>query len=399
MKQEASMNKISISTKTGLVNRGNWGRIMRCMERAEAGEALTIGFIGGSITQGAVASTEENCYAHRVYTWWCKRFPKAEFTYLNAGIGATTSHFAVARVERDLLAMKPDFVVIEFSVNDNDESDVDRTAFFEETYEGLIRRIYRSECEPAVVLLHNVRYNDGSTMEAVHAAIGKAYELPCLSIKNSIYPYVADGIIPNRDITPDDLHPNDSGHALVAQVVTDFLQQVCARYAAEGVSETPEQLPDVPLTRNTYENAYRLQNINSNPICKGFVADQREQTDIRDIFKKGYVATAVGDSILFEVRGSNIAVQYRKSIHKPTPVAIAVLDGEEEHAVVLDGNFKETWGDKLYLETLMHHGKEGKHRLEIRIVEAHDNDQTPFYLASVIVAGIDPPQSNQAKND
>lgn len=399
MKEDVLMKKINIPTQTELVNRGNWGRIMQCMKRAEAGETLNIGFIGGSITQGAVASTEEKCYAHLVFDWWCKQFPEAKCTYLNAGIGATTSHFAVARVDSDLLSAKPDFVVIEFSVNDNDESDVDRTAFFEETYEGLIRRIYGSECEPAVVLLHNVRYHDGSTMEAAHAAIGKAYGLPCISIKNSIYPYVADGTIPNRDITPDDLHPNDFGHTLVARMVTDFLQRVYEKYRTEGVSETSERLLHVPLTKNTYENAYRLQNTNSSPICSGFVADQREQSDIRDIFKKGYVASEVGDSILFEVKGSNIAVQYRKSIQKPTPVAIAVLDGEEEHAIILDGNFKETWGDKLYLETLMHHGKEGKHRLEIRIVEAHDNDKTPFYLASVIAAGTELPQFNQTKND
>ena len=382
-------------TETGLVNRGNWGRIERCMERAKAGERLVIGFIGGSITQGAVASTEETCYAYRVYKWWCERFPEAECTYLNTGIGATTSHFAVARVEADLLSMKPDFVVVEFSVNDNDESGIDRTAFFEETYEGLLRRIYGSECEPAVVLLHNVRYNDGSTMEETHSAIGKAYDLPCISIKKSIYPYVADGTIPNRDITPDDLHPNDIGHGLVAEVVTCFLQQVYEAYKA-GDKEQPVELLERPLTANTYEDAVRLQNYNSHPICKGFAADQREQKDIRNIFARGFMATQVGDSIIYEVTGSNIAVQYRKSIQKPTPIAIAIVDGDEEHAVVLDGNFKETWGDKLYLETLLHHGKSGTHKLEVRIVAATGQDKVPFYLTSVIVAGTG---ASKAKND
>lgn len=48
-----------------------------------------------------------------------KTFPQAEFHYINAGIGGTTSHFGTARAESDLLSHEPDFVIIEFSVNDD----------------------------------------------------------------------------------------------------------------------------------------------------------------------------------------------------------------------------------------------------------------------------------------
>lgn len=63
-----------------------------------------------------------------------KTFPQADFTYINAGIGGTTSQFGVARAEADLLSKEPDFVIIEFSVND------DSTEHFMETYEGLVRK-------------------------------------------------------------------------------------------------------------------------------------------------------------------------------------------------------------------------------------------------------------------
>lgn len=68
---------------------------------------------------GCLATEPELCYAYRVYEWWQEKFPKTEVSYINAGIGATTSQFAAARVEKDLLDQKPDVVFVEFSVNDD----------------------------------------------------------------------------------------------------------------------------------------------------------------------------------------------------------------------------------------------------------------------------------------
>lgn len=52
--------------------------------------------------------------------------------------------------------------------------------------------------------------------------------------------------------------------------------------------------------------------------------------------------------------------------------------------MLLDGNFKEDWGDCLYIDTVTRHMPYAKHKVEISIVEAHDNDVVPFYLVSVI---------------
>ena len=115
--------------------RKNLARLKNCMRRAEAGEELTLGFFGGSITQGSLATKHEYCYAYRVFRWWEEAFPKAKFHYINGGIGRTTSHYGVSRVVNDLLMYQPDFVVVDFSVNDKPED------FFQETYEGLIRKL------------------------------------------------------------------------------------------------------------------------------------------------------------------------------------------------------------------------------------------------------------------
>ena len=161
-----------IKTERGAVNRGNWYRIKECMKRAQKGESIKIGFLGGSITQGSLSSTPKMCYAYLVYEWWRKTFRRAEFTYINAGIGGTTSQFGVSRVEEHLMKYEPDFTLIEFAVND------DNTEFFKETYEGLIRKVWSDKCKPAVLLMNNVRYNDGLNAEEMHLDVAEKYNLP-----------------------------------------------------------------------------------------------------------------------------------------------------------------------------------------------------------------------------
>lgn len=351
----------------GIVNAGNWHRLKSVMNRASAGETITTAFIGGSITQGSLSSTPETCYAYLVYKWWAEHFPGTR--YVNAGIGGTTSQFGAARVEEDVLKHSPDVVFIEFSVND------ENTLHFQETYEGLVRKVYKSGA--AVVLIHNICYDSGYSAEDMHLEIGKHYDLPCVSMKSTVYREVAAGNIPNRDITPDDLHPNDAGHALVASVVTHLLDKVFYGTGEEAEPAFPE-----PLTANAYENSIRYQNRNSTPILRGFQPDQTPQEHITQMFRRGYTAWHKGDKIIFQVSGTGIAVQYRKSVKQPAPIARITVDGE--HAMLLDANFRETWGDCLYLDTVLTHGEDRIHNVEIEIVEAHDNDAVPFYLVSVI---------------
>ena len=202
-------------------------------------------------------------------------------------------------------------------------------------------------------------------------------------MKPTIYAKVADGSITNREITQDDLHPNDLGHQMMADVIIHFLELVYANLEHER--EQDNDMP-APITQNAYEHSTRWQNNNYDPVTDGFVRDDTPQNDIREIFRKGWTASEKGANITFEVEGSCLAVQYRKSGVQPTPIAKAIVDGDEEHAMILDGNFEETWGDSLHLDTLAEHLPYGKHTVRIELIETHEDDKVPFYLVSVIAS-------------
>lgn len=359
-----------IDFEKGIVNRGNWSAIQSVFRKVSGGEPVLIGFLGGSITQGSLASCQENCYASRVYRWWKEQFSNVRFR--NAGIGGTTSQFGVARVEDDLLRYQPDMVFVEFSVND------DCTPFFQETYEGLVRKIL--ETGAALMLIHNVRYDNMESAEDIHLPIGKHYALPCISMRTTIYPLVASGALPSRDITPDGLHPNDRGHGMVAAAIIYFLEKILS---VDTIDTKCGALPE-PMTKNQYQCSVRYQNHNAFPLLEGFQQDAAPQERITQMFRHGFTAGHAGDRITFWVEGTGVAVQYRKSVNKPAPIARAVVDDCEENAVILDANFQETWGDCLFIENVLVRGERKRHKVVITIAEAHKEDVVPFYLVSVI---------------
>lgn len=305
-------------------------------------------------------------------------FPRAEFHYVNAGIGGTDSLYGVSRAVTDALMYQPDFIVVDFSVNDEPNE------FFQETYEGLIRKLITWASRPAVLLLNNVYYSTGKSAQEYHEQIGDWYHLPHISMKDTVYQQMKAGKFTREEITPDGLHPNDKGHALVAEQITSYLE-----YVKEHMWEDEEEISLSPaMTENAYENARRVTIREMSPELQGFRADTREKKGHLDHFKNGWIGRRPGDRIKFAVEASCIAVQYRKTVNRPARKAELILDKDESHPILLEGEFHEDWGDCLYLEPVLHHGEYGTHTVEIRILEdgKQEEEAAPFYLLSLIVA-------------
>ncbi len=361
-------------------------RLTSLMTRAARGDELTLAFLGGSITQGALASTPETCYAFRVFDWFRETFPHSVFHFVNGGIGGTNSHYGVSRAVTDVLMYQPDLVIVDFSVNDVHGSEgFDLTgaaleSFFAETYEGTLRRLLSWTSAPAVLPLCNIQYSDGTTMEDTHARIADHYGLPHVSIRDTVYACLMAEKADLGRITPDGLHPNDAGHALVADQVIRLLQEAAVLHACDAPSALPE-----PLTPNRYEQAVRLTIRNACPHLEGFRADTEEKHGLLDHFKNGWIGRRTGDRIRFDLPDTRtLAVQYRKSVQHPACIARLTLDGTRE--LVLDSNFQETWGDCLYLDDLLLEDATGQHTVEIVITDDAGGRALPFYLMSLIVS-------------
>ncbi len=117
-------------------------RIFKAMDRGRRGENLTIGVIGGSITEGYAASSVDKRWANLMLDWWENKFPSSKISLINAGWGGTGSDIGVHRVYDDLLKKDPDYIVVEFAVNDGDGDHAKKMM------EGLVQQILKAENTP-----------------------------------------------------------------------------------------------------------------------------------------------------------------------------------------------------------------------------------------------------------
>lgn len=359
-----------------IVNIGDIRYMSNVFNKVENEKALNIVYLGGSITQGCNATEEKRRYVNMSSNWWNEMFPEAEINVFNAGIGATTSQFGVARVEDHVLSKNPDLVFVEFSVND------DNTMSFMESYESLIRKLLKHDTVKAVIIINNLFYDDGHNAQGIHDNIAMVYDLPAVSVKNYIYPEITIGNIDRAYYTDDMLHPRDIGHKMISDLVRNLLDNEYEYYKKMGVTGPKPELAE-KFTPCRYEDAVRYQNKNSTPILDGFTADTHIEKQFCVPFKDGWTASKKGDSITFDVSGGLIMVQWRRTINKPAPVASLVVDGDDSNKMILDANFEETWGDLCALTHVLDSDDKGKHSIKITIEEEGKNG-SEFMLISLI---------------
>lgn len=342
-----------------LLNEGNTFRLAAAMEKAKKGESITVATIGGSITQGTAASSTDSCYASRFFSWWQEKFPKCEVNTVNAGIGGTDSYLGVHRADEQLLSYDPDVVVIEFSVNDTDKT------MNKYSYDSLVRKVLSAENEPAVILLFTTQ-EDGTSLQDVHREIGAAYDLPMISYREAVYPEVAAGTINWKDISPDNIHPNDIGHGIIGQLLSRYLDGVydsdTASLAAEVTAFDAEG-----YTNDYYKNA---KLVNASQI--EFTADGFEvgQNKVYSQFPENWISEG-GGTLSFDVECQNIGILYLKTTDGKSGTYEVYVDGERKGK--LEGDFSGGWGNYAFPKQVLLAKDTEKHTVEIKPADGSED--------------------------
>lgn len=330
---------------------GDLSRIAAAMRKAQRGEKVTIGVIGGSITQGSSASGQNNCYASLLQKWWEDTFPDAEIEFVNAGVGGTSSYLGVHRAETDLLAYEPDFVVVEFSVNDGNN------IFYKKSYDNLVRRIMKEENAPAVLLLF-MTMEDGTSAQENDSLIGFRYGIPMISYGNAVLPEIEAGAFAWKDISPDNIHPNDRGHAIAGELLSVYLTNVYNRL--EEIEPEAAPFDEPAVTKEVYLEASLLNSEAIEPEAWGSFAVQ----DINARFPGNWYTKTGEEGIVFSVEAANIGIMYQKITNGTGGEFEVYIDGA--YVMTLDSDFTGGWGD--YGETVEVYASEEKtvHTVEIR---------------------------------
>lgn len=116
------------------------GGLPNFFAKVDAGKTVTVGFIGGSITQAL--------YGYRIQAsqFIQSKFPQATFKWINAGVSGTGTDLGACRIHDQLLKYNPDLIFIEFAVNGG----------YEAGMEGIIRQIIRNNPGTDICLIYTV---------------------------------------------------------------------------------------------------------------------------------------------------------------------------------------------------------------------------------------------------
>lgn len=195
------------------------------LPRAAAGlsgrRALTIVAFGSSSTYGTGASTPAASYPSRLERDLATRFPAARITVVNQGVPGEDTDAMMRRIDRDVLALRPDLVIWQAGSNDILlHDDLDRFA------RSLRRGIAQMRAAGADVLLLDPQYSpriaasvDAEAYVRAIRATGAALGVPVLRRWDIMRAWAASELFPKAALaSADGLHMTDTGYACLAEL-------------------------------------------------------------------------------------------------------------------------------------------------------------------------------------
>lgn len=364
--------------KRSLVSIGNTARLQRVFDKINNGEKITVSYLGGSITQGMNATKSELCYAGVSSAWLDEVFAKnnsaSGVNYVNAGIPGTPSTLGLLRSTKQLLfedtksgeSLEPDIVFIEFAVNDG--TDPQSKAM----YESLVRKTLSREKHPAVILIFTVLENGYSAQDHMKE-IGEHYDVGMISVKDAITPEIEAGRMNfSGDYASDEAHPNNVGHALIADFIKYYFDK-----AAERIGEKPEEeIPQLP-EKWKYGFYYSgIKNIELAEIENG--SFERKDIDCFT-YKEGYVHDKTGNApMTFTGDFSKLLIAYRQYKNENYGAAEVIIDGK--HKCNLEGLCADGWGN-VATELVLNDVAKKEHTVEIKMKEG--DEEKEFVLLDI----------------
>lgn len=358
-----------------VLNEGNQARLAKVIKKLQAGESVVVAYLGGSITQGSSAGNEL-CYARLTTNWLEEQFPSAKIKYVNAGIGATGSYIGIHRADRDVLAYDPDLVFIDFSVNDTS----DRITTNKSTYEGLIRKLWNHDTAPAIICLAMTQEN-GTSVQSAHYEIAAKYDIPMISYRNAILDVIEKGYIVWDDISDDNIHPNVQGHAVLTQMITNYLQTVIDN--VDSIDTTEPELADTDEAGSKYQNAEIV--LPGDERCTAMGIFQEHNMTFGN-FGTPWVAKIPGNTEItggleFTVTAKNIGILYGEMISNGGMLDIYV---DDELKMTINCDFPNGWGSYVEFAEAASFEEAGEHT--VRIVPQQSEAPALYYVSALAIS-------------
>ncbi len=294
---------------------------------------FTVGFFGGSITEGAGASkASETSWRARITAWLRESYPNCEITEVQAAIGGTGSELGVYRCDNDLVSKKPDLVFYEFSVNDSETQCIE--PLFNNT-ESIFRKIFAANDTADIIVLHTMTERIATTLEqgfeyvsrTAHTLAAHYYGVPMIEMGEALRSKVKESNGDWLKYTTDRVHPNDDGYLVYTECVKNHIERML-QSAKEISAPLKKQLPDRFFdSGNTLELAHMKDSYQAE-LGNGWL---KVDKDLCHRYPHYIEATEPGAELSYKFTGKRIGIYFM--IASDSGDAEISIDGQEMQTV------------------------------------------------------------------
>jgi acyl-CoA thioesterase I len=198
------------------------GPLPRIATRLKAGLPLTIVAFGSSSTEGIGATRPDRTYPSRLAALLRQRLPGVAVRVVNRGVGGEMAPQMLARLDRDVLAEKPDLVIWQLGTN-SVLHDIDPEREIALTRTGIARMraagadVMLMDLQYAPAVLRHAYFRD---MLRVLAALARSENVPLVRRFAMMRHWAEDGRLKlPAMLAADRLHMSDAGYDCLARQV------------------------------------------------------------------------------------------------------------------------------------------------------------------------------------
>lgn len=225
------------------------GPELKIRRKLLAGEAVRVVCFGDSVTGVYYHTGSRRAYTDMLGIALRQLAPQAKVEMINAGISGNTTENALARIDRDVIAHRPDLVTVMFGLNDMTRVPLET---YRENLKTIAARCQAAGSEVMLATPNNViTTGDRPTEKLIQYCdairqVGSELNLPVCDVYRELDSVRAHAATEWRLLMSDAIHPNMAGHKRIATCL------------AQSITGQRLPLDDVPVPTNPLEHTLKL---------------------------------------------------------------------------------------------------------------------------------------------
>ncbi|MFV1951534.1 MAG: SGNH/GDSL hydrolase family protein [Nitrospinota bacterium] len=194
----------------------------RTLDILQSKGTLTIVTFGDSVTAGFGVGKNFSDYLKERLN---HMFPESNIRMINSGVYGESAGKGLLRIEKDVLRYNPDLVTINFGLNEI-KLGISKKEFTG-NIQSMIERIRKDTDSEIMLLTTNMTANDilSAHLIPINSAlrdISRKMKVGCADVYAAWEDKVKSGV-PPRSLLVDSVHPDETGHRLIAETIIDRL--------------------------------------------------------------------------------------------------------------------------------------------------------------------------------